>query len=247
MDTVKEVAKATGSDKPGFFETVFKFDEMDKDTIMNLVQYAVLAVIPSMVILKTLRHMVPEDDDSKGSIEIVGEVTLEVVFIVLALWFMNRIIRYVPTYSGRSYPDSDPFTPLMPFLLVLFTLQSKLGAKLNILMDRCVSAYGGEGAAAVANKASGANAVKVTQPLAGQHQPSQADTFATQQIVPGDRSLTSLPGGQMAPQQSPNFNDMYYNNPTPMPGAQSPGMQDQAFVQSGPMAANEALGGFSAW
>src|SRR6056300_1354366 len=144
MDSTKEVVKAASDDQQGFFQTVFKLDEMDKDTLMNLVQYAILAVIPSMVILKVLRNFVPEDDETKGSIEITGEVALEVVFIVISLWFMNRVIRYVPTYSGRSYPDSDPFTPLMPFLLVLFTLQSKLGSKLNILMDRCVAAYSGE-------------------------------------------------------------------------------------------------------
>jgi hypothetical protein len=47
----------------------------------------------------------------------------------------------------------------------------------------------------------------------------------------------------MQPQQSPDFNDMYYNNPTPMPGAASPGMD----MMGGPLAANEALGGFAKW
>lgn len=247
MDSTKEVVKAASDDQQGFFQTVFKLDEMDKDTLMNLVQYAILAVIPSMVILKVLRNFVPEDDETKGSIEITGEVALEVVFIVISLWFMNRVIRYVPTYSGRSYPDSDPFTPLMPFLLVLFTLQSKLGSKLNILMDRCVAAYSGE-SPEVKEQARGNGAVRVTQPLAGVHQPSQADSFTTQNILPSDRGLTAMPplgGAQMQPQQSPDFNDMYYNNPTPMPGAASPGMD----MMSGPLAANEALGGggFSKW
>ena len=245
MDSTKEVVKAASDDQQGFFQTVFKLDEMDKDTLMNLVQYAILAVIPSMVILKVLRNFVPEDDETKGSIEITGEVALEVVFIVISLWFMNRVIRYVPTYSGRSYPDSDPFTPLMPFLLVLFTLQSKLGSKLNILMDRCVAAYSGE-SPEVKEQARGKGAVRVTQPLAGAHQPSQADSFATQNILPSDRGLTAMPpagGAQMQPQQSPDFNDMYYNNPTPMPGAATPGMD----MMGGPLAANEALGGFAKW
>jgi hypothetical protein len=226
MDSTKEVVKAASDDQQGFFQTVFKLDEMDKDTLMNLVQYAILAVIPSMVILKVLRNFVPEDDETKGSIEITGEVALEVVFIVISLWFMNRVIRYVPTYSGRSYPDSDPFTPLMPFLLVLFTLQSKLGSKKE--------------------QARGNGAVRVTQPLAGVHQPSQSDSFTTQNILPSDRGLTAMPpvgGAQMQPQQSPDFNDMYYNNPTPMPGAATPGMD----MMGGPLAANEALGGFAKW
>jgi hypothetical protein len=245
MDSTKEVVKAASDDQQGFFQTVFKLDEMDKDTLMNLVQYAILAVIPSMVILKVLRNFVPEDDETKGSIEITGEVALEVVFIVISLWFMNRVIRYVPTYSGRSYPDSDPFTPLMPFLLVLFTLQSKLGSKLNILMDRCVAAYSGE-SPEVKEQARGNGAVRVTQPLAGVHQPSQSDSFTTQNILPSDRGLTAMPpvgGAQMQPQQSPDFNDMYYNNPTPMPGAATPGMD----MMGGPLAANEALGGFAKW
>ena len=51
-------------------------------------------------------------------------------------------------------------------------------------------------------------------------------------------------GGQVAPQQSPDFNQMYQNNATPMPGAATPGDTME------PMAANEAFGGMfggSSW
>ena len=51
-----------------------------------------------------------------------------------------------------------------------------------------------------------------------------------------------LPHG--APQQSPDFNQMYQNTVTPIPGAATPGGgQLPPSVMSEPMAANEALGG----
>jgi hypothetical protein len=42
-------------------------------------------------------------------------------------------------------------------------------------------------------------------------------------------------------QQNPDFNSMYPNNPTPMPGAMQPGMMME------PVAANEGGGWGSVW
>ena len=263
METeVKEVIKTTTTDTAGFINTVLKFDEADKDTIMNLIQYATLAIIPSMIILKLLRFFVPEDDPSKGTVEIAGEVAIEVVFIVIALWFMNRVIKYFPTYSGKPYPETDSFTPLMPFLLVLFTIQSKLGAKLNILTERVLETCNISDKDISAEHKQSKNIVKVTQPLVPPPV-IESNNYTqplnnTQQLLPDDKTLTALPNGvsqqqsqpqpQQQTQQTPNFNDMFYNNPTPLPGAATPGIPNENMQPSEPTAANEALGsGFTSW
>ena len=40
--------------------------------MMNMVQYSVLALVPVVLLLKGIKNFVPEDDDSKGSLEILA-------------------------------------------------------------------------------------------------------------------------------------------------------------------------------
>ena len=123
----------------------------------------------------------------------------------------------------------------------------RLGAKINILSERIADAWNGRTQQAPANNQNGGG-VRVSQPLAGQHQPSHADYLDNTQLLPANRELTSMPApqvpNQMPPQQSPNFNNMYQGPNTPMPDAQVP-----MAIQE-PMAANEGMGnmfGGSSW
>ena len=75
--------------------------------------------------------------------------------------------------------------------------------------------------------------IKVKQPIANQHQPSQSDHLVASSILPSDRSLTTMPQ-----QQNVNFNNMYAETQTPLEQANIPTME--------PIAANET-GGFSSW
>ena len=77
--------------------------------------------------------------------------------------------------------------------------------------------------------------VKVSQPIAGQHQPSQADTLDTSQLLPSNRGLTSIPQ-----QNNPDFNDMYQNTVNPLQGAAAP-------QQNEPIAANDGGSMFGSW
>lgn len=246
MDKITNSGKSssTDSDSFGFFKYVFNFDDENKHLLLNMLQYTVLAIIPVMLLLKTTKYIVPEEDDSKGSLEILAESVGQILFIMLAVWFTNKIIRYIPTYSGEEYGKFNETNFIIPFVIILATLQTKLGAKLNILADRVGLLWTGKTASSTtAKQGNGGGTVKVSQPLAGggngggyapQHQPSQADYLDRNQILPSNPSMSAMPQ-QQAPRQSPDFNQMYQNQATGMPGAMEP------------MAANEGFGGFSSW
>lgn len=255
MDNVTETVKATPQESLGFFKYVFNFDEDNKCEMLNVLQYSALAIIPVLLILKAVKHLIPEEDESKGSLEILAESLGQVALMLILIWFSDKIIRYVPTYSGCQYSKFVPTNFMLPFLIILATMHTKLGAKLNILIDRMIDMWHGRGEAPPQQTqgqghAQGQGTVRVSQPIAGQHQPSQADYLDTNQLLPSNRQLTSMPapqmqsGAQVAPQQSPDFNQMYQNTTTPMPGAAVPGDTME------PMAANEAFGGMfggSSW
>ena len=236
MDSLEETSKV--SSKMTFFKYVFNFDEDSKNDMMNLVQYAVLAIIPIIVLNKTMQKYVPEADEEKGSAEILAEVIFQIVFMFLGLFFIHRIISYIPRYSGTKYPDYHVVFSVLPTLLILLSLQTKLGEKVSILFDRVVELW--EGKSSDDKKKKGKGNVKVTQPI------SQGQSaIVTQSLYTGNSNLGASSDGtsisqlpMVGTQQQPDYNSMYRKDTTPLVGAATPG-----FEQPMIMAANEALGG----
>ncbi len=241
MDKLTDSINSDTSSSLNFFKYVFNFDEENKNGLMNMIQYTILSIIPVLITLRLIKQIIPEEDESKGSLEIVLESVGQIILIVLAIWFTNKIIRFIPTYSGENYGKFNETNFIIPFIIILATMQTKLGAKLNILIDRVIDLWQGkkEVPAKGQGQQGGQNVVRVTQPFSGQHQPSQADYLDAGQLLPSNRQLSAMPN--MGQQQNPDFNAMYPNNPTPMPGAMNPGGMME------PVAANSGGGWGSVW
>ena len=143
MDKISDSVKSVQNESAGFFSFVFNFDTENKHRIINMLQYTLLTIIPVLLILRGIKHIIPEDDESKGSLEILAESVGQVILIMLAIWFTNKIIYYIPTYSGEDYPKFNEISFIIPFILILATMQTKLGAKFNILIDRVSAAIFG--------------------------------------------------------------------------------------------------------
>lgn len=226
MDSVSDSVKSIQDESVGFFNYVFNFDNENKMRIMNMLQYTLLAIIPILLILRGIKHLIPEDDDSKGSFEILAESIGQVILIMLSIWITNKIINYIPTYSGDDYPKFNEISFVLPFILLLATMQTKLGAKFNILIDRTMNFITGnkndQGEEAKTQgqgqgQGQGQNVVRVTQPLGGggMHQPSQADYLDRTQLLPSNPQMSAMPT-QQAQQAIPDVNSMYqqpYNEP----------------------------------
>ena len=245
MDKVTESVKAVPTESMNFFSYVFNFDHDNKMDIMNMLQYTLLAIIPILLLLKGIKHIVPEEDESKGSLEILAESVGQILVIMMGIWFINKIIRYIPTYSGENYHKFNNINFILPFVIILATMQTKLGAKLNILIDRVADLWHGKTQApSQQGQGQGQGVVRVSQPFAGQpqqqqNQPSQADYLDRNQLLPSNPSMSSMPAQQQPQQQgNTNFNQMYQNQPTQLVNPVFP---------SEPLAANDGHGGFTAW
>jgi hypothetical protein len=236
MESISETTK--GGSKLSFFEYVFNFDDENKNNIMNMFQYTLLCIIPVIIILKLTKNIFPEEDESKGSLEITAESIGQILIIMLGIWFTNKIIQYIPTYSGEIYHKFNEITFIIPFMIILATMQTKLGAKINILTNRVIELWTGNTAEVSAKTPQNNNNVRVSQPFAGQpqqfHQPSQADHLDINQILPRNSQLTTMP---QQPRQ--DSNQMYQNQ----------AMNGSLMESFEPMAANGALGGMfgSSW
>jgi len=220
MDTISESMKTIHDDSAGFLNYVFNFDHENKSRMINMTQYTLLTVIPVLLILRGIKHVIPEEDESKGSFEILAESMAQIILIVLSIWFTNKIINYIPTYSGEEYPKFNEISFIIPFILIMATMQTKLGAKFNILIDRfIVLVIGKKEEKITQNTSQQQNVVRVTQPISGQHQPSQADYLDTSQLLPSNPQMSAMPQMQQPPQQiqpQNDFNNMYAQSNEPM-------------------------------
>jgi hypothetical protein len=252
MSEITETIKSIPKETTGFFKYITTFEDEQKCELMNMIQYSVLAIIPVILILRSVKALVPDEDESKGCTELSLECMLQIIFIMVMIWVTNRLIRYVPTYSQCEYGKFSPVNFIIPFLIILTTMQSKLGFKLNIMVDRAIEQWNGRSEQKAVSKEA-LNTNQQPNYRIAQHHPSQADYLDTSQLLPSNPQLSAMPTQQGQPAgtgtgapREPDFNSMYSGPPTPLVDANSPGQEG---FSSGPMAANEALGGggFGAW
>ena len=221
MESLDELSKTTNG-KPGFVKHVFNFNQESKDEMLNIIQFAILAIIPVIILNKLMQRFVPEADEDKSSIEITAEVLGQIIVMFLVILIINRIITFIPTYSGEKYPVFSVTTIILPMLVVILSLQTKLGEKVAILVDRLVELWEGRaGESKTKNSKNGKSQVKVSQPISQ----NQNQTAMNQSLNSmGSTSISSLPPVQT--QQLPNYDQMYQQDSTPLIGAASPGTEN---------------------
>lgn len=235
----------------GFFKHVFNFDDDSKSEILNTLQYILLAIIPVVILTKTIGKYVPEADNKKGSVEVVAEILIQVIVTFLGLLLVHRIITYVPTYSNTKYPDFHIIFIVLAMLMITMSLQTKLGEKVSIIVERISELWNGKTEDPNAKKnQKGSGNVKVSQPISGQ-QPIMTGPITGQPSFTEGTAISALPNYEqqsqnVGTQQMPNYNNMYRQDTTPLVGAATPG-GTEGFGDI--MPANAVLGGGfgSAW
>lgn len=135
MDDEQTIQEMTKPDQ-GFISHVFNFDNKSKADMLNTMQYAVLAVLPVILLNRTIHILIPEADESKASLELLAEVIAQVGLIFIGIFFIHRIVTYLPTYSEAKYDTFSILNSIISFLIIILSLQTKLGEKMNIITDR---------------------------------------------------------------------------------------------------------------
>lgn len=224
----------------GFFNHVFNFDNDNKANMLNMVQYILLGIIPVVFILKTIKYYIPEEDDLKGSPELSLEIALQLFTIFFSIWFIDRMIRYIPTYSGTNYHKFNEINFILPILIILVTMQTKLGAKINILSERVMDLWNGTQSPHVGNTNQGN--VRVSQPIVtpGIHQVSRADNLDNGMVPP---QMQQMPAQNAVSMIDALPNMAQQNAGNGLTNFQNQAIQNSFMEAMEPMAANGAIGG----
>jgi len=216
-----------------FFKYVFNFDDASKFDMMNIVQYTLIALLPVIGLNKAMQKFVPEADEEKSSLELIAEILIQVISMFLGLFFIHRIVTFVPTYSGVQYPEFSIIFIILAVLVITLSLQTKLGEKVSILIERLQDLW--EGKSSDKKNKKKKNAVKVSQPISNGGGGGGANT-----VYSDTTSISMLPQGTPSQQQLPNYDAMVRPDTTPLVNAATPG-GIEGFGE--PMAANAFGGG----
>ena len=246
--------------KKNFFKHVLNFNDDSKSDMLNICQYSIIALIPVVLLNKVMQKYVPEAEDTKSSLEVLAEIIIQIFGMFFGLLMVHRIITFVPTYSGVNYPDFNIVFIILAVLMITLSLQTKLGEKVSILVERINELWNGKTNAKTKTVTVNGKqvTVKVSQPISGQNQEqgqysqSMNQSAMNQAMYADGTSISSLPTDTSMPaQQMPNYNNMYKETTTPLVNAATPSMRgSEGFASSEPMAANSVLGGAfggSAW
>ncbi len=230
----------------GFLKHVTRFDSETKSELSNLIQYLVIVIIPVFVLNKMISNVIPEFDEKKGNIELLGEVIAQSICLILGIYIIHRIVTYLPTFSGDNLAELNLMNVVL--LIVFFSMNSDTGKKINQVYTRAMKSWNGEEEAPVVKNKDG-SVVKVSQPIAGKqgmqnqmqqaqptHQASRADYVGThnQMLPPANnvvQQVHTAPEQQMG--QAAGMNNNMYG-----------GMGGMA---AEPLAANDGFGAFSSF
>jgi hypothetical protein len=240
-----EVLEKGNKSTTNFMNHIFNFDENSKTDMLNIVQYSIVSIVPIVILNKSIQKFVPEADETKGSVEIVFEVLIQIISMFIGLLFIHRIITYIPTYSNSPYPEYNIIYNVLPILMILMSLQTKLGEKVSIIVDRLYELWEGK-----KEKGGKTPNIKVSQPIS-QNKMSEDRHLNNQQAqnrvsFNDGTSINDLPTSNVVKQKLPDYDNMHRNDNNPLVDAATPGGDPNNIV-----AANDLLGGsfssFGSW
>lgn len=221
MEILQETSSIT---KKSFLSHVFSMTEESNAEILNVIQYSSMGVVPVILLNKTIQRFIPEADPEKSSVEVLAEIFIQLVVMFVGIIIIHRMITYIPTYSGFKYENLNLTNVILAFLIIVLSIQTKLGLKVNIMVDRIMELWNGP--STLENKEGMKNKVKVSKPVS-QHAPSQADY-----LDDSNMQQNMFPPAPVATSRPNHVTESYDH----MMGG---GMD----MNPGPMAANGMLGG----
>lgn len=224
MEVLQE---ASGITKKTFLSHVFSMTEESNAEVLNVIQYSTLGVLPIIVLNKSIQRFIPEADPDSSSIELLAEIFIQLVIMFVGIIIIHRVITYIPTYSGFKYENLNLTNVILAFLVIVLSIQTKLGLKVNILLDRAMELWNGP---TLEKKEGMKNKMKVSKPVS-QHSPSQADYLDNSSMQNG-----LFPPAPVATTRQNSVMESYDN-------MMHTGGNGPVEMDPGPMAANGLLGG----
>lgn len=126
----------------GFFSWVFYMDEKMKIELTNIGQYIGLALLLYSILIYFMNMYLPFIDETNSSIEIIIRLLVFVYILFYSIYFINRVICYIPTFSGNPYPEyimydsKFMFSSIISIIIATVSFHDSFKIGINTLFDR---------------------------------------------------------------------------------------------------------------
>jgi hypothetical protein len=159
-----------GSGKKSLFSHIFSTTDEHNAEVLNGLQYTALGLLPIIALNKLIQRFVPEADIDKSTLELLLEVFAQLSVMIAGVILIHRAITFAPTYSGFKYETLAITNVILPFLIIILSMQTKVGIKVNIVFDRVSELWNGDDSGRKANVKR-----RVRTDAGGGHTSSQSD------------------------------------------------------------------------
>lgn len=202
-----------------FFGHMTSFDKNQKAEFMNMIQYALLVLIPIILVNKGLGELFSNSVDDKTSIELSLEVIAELFILLTGIYFVHRIVSYIPTYSETPYSSFNFIGITLVLMVIIFSFQTNISAKTQNVLDNLYHHITGRMLTPTpTNTTSNQKNIQINESIQIQPPPEYLNKQAVQTINPmSPESVSNVVLGnqiqmnqqQQQPQQSPNFDTIH--------------------------------------
>ena len=120
----------------GFFTYVFKLSRFKQEDLMNIVQYTLLSIIPVVLFIYFTKKYFPSLEENDSSLYMFTITVIELIFMIIGIFFIDRIINYIPTYSGKYYETINLTTIVIIFVLFMLITETGFKKRTLILLER---------------------------------------------------------------------------------------------------------------
>ena len=246
MESIETSNEKVSNGAKSFIKHVFNFDDDSKNEMFNIIQYSLLAIFPVLALNKFTQRFIPDTDETKSNLEILIEVMGQIIIMFIGILFIHRIVTFIPTYSKTKYADFNVTNIIVVFLVIVLSLQTKLGEKVNILLERIMEIVEGR--------------INIKEGQTNISKPNSTLNSTPNSNYIDSQNYQKMPLQQPQPQPQPqqpqrshqdkrnDYQSMYSNDTISMPDASHPNINNsvagmETFTDS-IQAANEVTGSF---
>lgn len=130
MDDIKPITNQ------GFFSYVFKLSKFKQADLLNFAQYTALSIIPLMLFYFYIKKYTPSITYQSSSFYICIITFIEIILFVVAVFFIDRIVNYIPTLSGKYYDTINLVNISILFVMIILLSQAGYRERTSILLYR---------------------------------------------------------------------------------------------------------------
>jgi hypothetical protein len=120
----------------GFFSYVFKLSKFKQEDLLNVIQYTALSILPIMLFLYYTKKYFPSATHEDSSLYLFTLTFVELIFMIVGIFFIDRIINFIPTFSGKYYEVINLTNVILIFVIFMLISRAGFRERTSILLYR---------------------------------------------------------------------------------------------------------------